>query len=214
MPPSTLAVFAGPSLPARDRIAIEGVTYLPPASRHDVGAASEEYEAILLIDGVFHHDLAVSTKEVYAASRRVPIAGAASIGALRAVECHPYGVRPLGAIARWYLREAIDGDDEVAVLVDPRDHRALSVPLVNVRYLCRLAARRGLLSAGDAAAVVAKARAIYYMERAWDDVLPLFPARSRADVSRLVPNADLKRYDAIFALRSMLRGMRAGGKPR
>ena len=137
-----LAIFAGPSLPPDDRPEIDGVDYLPPASRGDVERAAREYDAVLLIDGVFHHDLAPSPKECYAALAQARMFGAASMGALRAAECAPYGFTPLGAIAGWYARDVIDGDDEVAVLTHPEKHEALSVPLVNVRYVARLAHRR------------------------------------------------------------------------
>src|SRR5690348_7978990 len=114
-----LCVFAGPSLPVQDRVGVDGVAYVPPASRGDLLHASESHDMILLIDGVFHHDLAPSPKETFETCRRTRLYGAASMGALRAAECAPYGAVPLGAIATWYAREIIDGDDEVAVLVDP-----------------------------------------------------------------------------------------------
>jgi TfuA protein len=204
-----LAVFAGPSLPPGDRIARPGVTYLPSASRHDVRDASREFGAILLIDGVFHHDLAVSTKEVYRAGQSIPVFGAASVGALRAVENYRYGVRPLGAIARWYLHEIIDGDDEVAVSMDRERHRALSVPMVNVRYLCRLCVRRGLLGPADAADVIRRSRSVFYAERSWEDVLSFVPAHRRERIAAIASReADLKRLDAVFALRSVFRTLK------
>ena len=202
----TLCVFAGPSLPPEDRIVRDGVTYAPPASRGDVLRASETYEAILLIDGAFHHDLAASPKEMYEACRRVRTFGAASMGALRAAECAPYGAVPLGVIAGWYLHEILDGDDEVAVLVDTRTHRALTVPNVNVRYLARLAVRRGILGARQGEELVAKSREIFYAERTWDDVVASAPKRARPALMQIAQSeGDLKRLDARFALRSVLR---------
>lgn len=201
-----LAVFAGPSLPAGDRIAAPQVTYLPSASRHDVRDAARRYDAILLIDGVFHHDLAVSTKEVYRAAQSVALFGAASVGALRAAENYRYGVRPLGIVAQWYIREIIDGDDEVAVLMDRERHQALSVPVVNVRYLCRLCVRRGLLSPAAAADVVLRSRQVFYAERTWHEVLSFVPADRREAIATIAHReADVKRLDAIFALRSVFR---------
>src|ERR1700739_183791 len=119
----TVGVFAGPSLPVADRLPVTGLTYLPPAARGDVAAAAERFDAVLLIDGVFHQGIAPSAKETLAACRRVPVFGAASMGALRAVECRAFGAIPLGAIAGWYASGAIDGDDEVAVLMDPTTSR-------------------------------------------------------------------------------------------
>jgi hypothetical protein len=201
-----VCVFAGPSLPIEDRIAWDGVVYLPPAARGDVERASHEYDAILLIDGVFHHDLAPSPKEVFAALQRVPLFGASSMGALRAAECALYGAVPLGAIARWYLREVIDGDDEVAVLVDPRTQTALTVPSVNVRYVARLAVRRGILTQPQAQEMVTRSRDVFYMDRTWDDVVAIVPPHARDAIRNVAKReGDLKRHDARFALRRVLR---------
>lgn len=201
-----VCVFAGPSLPVEDRVAADGVTYAPPASRGDLLDASKSHEAILLIDGVFHHDLAPSPKETYETCRRTRLYGAASMGALRASECVAYGAVPLGAIATWYVREIIDGDDEVAVLVDPRTHVALTVASVNVRYAARLAVRRGFLNENEAERLVAKSRNIFYMERTWDEVVSSAPEGARSALRGIAEKeGDLKRLDARFALRSVLR---------
>lgn len=190
------------------------MTYLPPAARGDVERAAREHDAVLLIDGVFHHDLAPSPKECFEATRHAATFGASSMGALRAAECAPYGFLPLGAIARWYTHGAIDGDDEVAVLTHPQTHAALSVALVNVRYLAWVAYRRGALTAGERDGLVAAARDVFYMERTWEDVIERAPERARESLRAAVAEgADLKRLDARFALRTVLR-MRERGTPR
>jgi ribosomal protein S12 methylthiotransferase accessory factor len=201
-----LAVFAGPSLPPDDRPEVEYLDYLPPAARGDVERAAREYDVVLLIDGVFHHDLAPSPKECYAALAHARMFGASSMGALRAAECAPYGFTPLGTVANWYVHDAIDGDDEVAVLTHPTTHRALSIPLVNVRYVTRLAHRAGVLNAAQSDALVRRAREIFYMDRTWDDVLDGMAPHARDALVRIaVTHGDLKRMDARFALRSVLR---------
>jgi len=203
-----LAVFCGPSLPPGDRVKVEGVTYLPPASRGDIPRIANEYDAVLLIDGVFHHDLAPSPKECYAATKVSRMFGASSMGALRAAECWPYGFTPLGAIARWYIREVIDGDDEVAVLTHPQTHVALTVPMVNVRYVAWLACRRGTLSKAEAHAFVLAARDVFYMDRSWTDVVAAAPLHARTAIDAIaMGEGDLKRWDARFALRSVLRAL-------
>jgi len=207
----TVAVFAGPSLPLADRHAAPGLTYLPAAARGDVAEAAERFDTVLLIDGVFHQAIAPSPKEILAAARRVPVYGAASMGALRAVECRHAGAIPLGAIARWYASGAIDGDDEVAVLMDAATSRALSVPSVNVRYVARLATRRGVLAAADAAVWVERARReIFYADRSWRGAVALAPAAAR-DALLAIAHAegDLKRWDARFALRRVQRAAAA-----
>uniref|UniRef100_E6Q6B2 YcaO domain-containing protein n=1 Tax=mine drainage metagenome TaxID=410659 RepID=E6Q6B2_9ZZZZ len=204
----TLAIFCGPSLPSEARVAISGATYLPPAARGEVERAARDYDAVLLIDGLFHHDLAPSPKECFAALSHARMFGASSMGALRGVECAPYGFATFGAIARWYAAEIIDGDDEVALLTHPQTHAAMTVPLVNVRYVAWLAVRRALLSADEARAFVAESRAIYYMERSWEACIAHAPALSRTALLDIARNeGDLKRHDARFALRSVQRAL-------
>lgn len=207
----TVGIFAGPSLPLADRPAVPGLIYLPPAARGDVAAAAERFDAVLLIDGVFHQGIAPSPKEMLAACRRVPVFGAASMGALRAAECRAFGAVPLGAIAGWYASGVIDGDDEVAVLMDAVTSRALSVPSVNVRYVARLATRSGLLSAVQADAWVNRARhEIFYADRSWRGAVALAPAVARdALIAIAYAHGDLKRWDARFAVRRMHRALAA-----
>jgi YcaO-like protein with predicted kinase domain len=210
----SVAVFAGPSLPLADRPQFEGVAYLPPAARGDVERAAAEYDAVLLIDGLFHHELAPSPKECYASLAHARMFGAASMGALRAAECAPYGFTPLGAIASWYAHDLIDGDDEVAVVTRPHAQEALSVPLVNVRYVARLAHRRGFLDAAARDALIGRARAIFYMDRTWEDVAELVPSGVRDAILELAHRyGDLKRADARFALRSVLRWRERVARP-
>jgi TfuA protein len=205
--PLRVCVFAGPSLPESDRVVAPGTTYAPPAARGDVARAASEYDAVLLLDGVFHQDLAVTPKEALAACRRIALYGAASMGALRAVECRAFGAIPLGAIARWYASGTIDGDDEVAVAMHPQTGVALSVPAVNVRYVAWLAYRRGILDRSCARAWVHSARtAIYYAERSWPAAVALAPAAAREALLRVARReGDLKRWDSQFALRRVLR---------
>lgn len=165
---------------------------------------------MLIIDGVFHHDLAPTPREVYDALGRIGIFGASSMGALRAAECAPYGAVPLGAIARWYARELIDGDDEVAVLVDPESQRALTVPSVNVRYVAKLAVRRELMNRSVSDAWVRDARDIFYMDRTWEGAIALASPSVRNALHEIASaEGDLKRWDARFALRSVLRRLAA-----
>ncbi|MDP9110386.1 MAG: TfuA-like protein [Candidatus Eremiobacteraeota bacterium] len=201
-----LGVFCGPSLPQEDRLPIAGVTYISPAARGDIESAVERFEALLLIDGVFHHELAPSPKEVFAACSRAKMFGSSSMGALRAAECWPFGMIPLGIIVRWYIREIIDGDDEVALLTHPETHVALTVPMVNVRYTARLAHRRGIFSRAERADWIRAVRDIFYMDRSWEDALERAPEHARDAIRGIAKEeGDLKRWDALFALRSVKR---------
>jgi hypothetical protein len=209
MPLQRLAIFAGPSLPDTDRLPLKRAQYFPPARRGDVEAAASEFDAVLLIDGVFQNDLSTTPKEMLRACRRAKIFGAASMGALRAAECRPFGAVPLGAIANGYARGILEGDDEVAVLMHPTTFAALTVPSVNVRHVAWLARRRGILDAERAAAWHTNARvSIFYADRSWPAILDLAPRQSRDALREIARReGDLKRWDARFALRTMRRLM-------
>ena len=77
-------------------------------------------EVIGLIDGYFEWTLSVWHKEIlWALTRGVHVFGAASVGALRAVELERYGMRGVGEIFRAYRDGELEDDDEVAVVHIP-----------------------------------------------------------------------------------------------
>jgi hypothetical protein len=77
-----------------------------------------------------------------------------------------------------------------------------------VRYVAWLAVRRGILDRAAACEWIRLARTtIYYAERSWPGAVACAPAAARAallDIART--EGDLKRWDARFALRRVLRG--------
>jgi len=92
--------------------------FRPPAGQGDLLRAALEYPpAIALIDGIFKDAPTVRHREIlWALSAGIPVFGAASMGALRAAELHPFGMRGVGLIFRWYRRYALLPDDAVADL--------------------------------------------------------------------------------------------------
>lgn len=141
-------VFLGPTLEACEAARILDAVYLAPATQGSVVSAVGRFRppAILLIDGSFQGEPAVRHKEIlWALSVGVPVIGAGSMGALRAAELWPYGVRGIGLIFRWYRRCRFAPDDAVAVLQGPPElgSRALTRALVDLRLTFRLAERSG-----------------------------------------------------------------------
>ena len=93
-------IFLGPSLPVADARAVLDADYRPPVQRGDVLTAAEARPPLIgVIDGVFLATLPPSPMEVLRALRTgVPILGAASLGALRAVELELFGMIGVGRI--------------------------------------------------------------------------------------------------------------------
>jgi hypothetical protein len=117
-------VFAGPTISRADAVAELDCTYLAPARQGDVFRAVRDFRplAIGLIDGVFLDLPAVWHRELlWALAQGVHVFGAASMGALRAAELRPFGMRGVGRIYSAYetglwpgFDEPFEDDDEVA----------------------------------------------------------------------------------------------------
>ncbi len=166
-PESRVFVFLGPSLHPREAAALLNATYLPPIRRGDLKTLPPaETRAVAIVDGEFYQSLAVAPKEVLALIETgVPVYGASSMGALRAVELHPYGMIGVGSVFRLFRAGVLDADDEVALAYCPETYRALSEPLVNTRYGLRAAVREHILSAAEAKAIVAELKDVYFPDR-------------------------------------------------
>ena len=174
-PIAPAALFIGPSVPTnlvRDLFPGE---ILPPIRRGDLDellARKAPPELVGIVDGQFLQALAVSPKEVLRAlDRSVRVYGSSSIGALRAVECGPFGMTGVGEIYRMYADGELDADDEVAIFVDPETQRPLSEPMVNIRVALRVAVAQGLITAATGELATALAKALYFPERSYQDLL-------------------------------------------
>ena len=154
--------FIGPSLaPASVARVFSGEVH-GPIKRGDLGVAIEAgYRRIAILDGVFAQSLSVSVEEIRdALSARATVVGAASMGALRAADAGVLGMIGRGWIFERYRDGRLCSEAEVALLFDPDSQRALTVPLVNVRWALELGVRRGRLNAASSAAVLEHARSM------------------------------------------------------
>lgn len=202
----SLVVFAGPSLPETDRLAVGAADWRPPAEAGDLLKLDlRPGLTICLIDGYFDHRPAVRHKEILLAlSQGARLIGASSIGALRAAEMASFGMIGVGTIFRAYASGRIVGDDEVALVHGPAEWawRPLSVPLVEVRATLCLAVRSRWLTANEARRVLEQARAIHYSDRAWTSLPIDLPKEHRVILER--EHVALKRNDAKAALAEAL----------
>jgi hypothetical protein len=171
-----VVVFSGPSLAPADAQAVLDAVYLPPAAQGDLYRAVQRYrpQAVGLIDGLFEQVAAVWHKEIlWAMDRGVHVFGAASMGALRAAELAAFGMEGVGAIFAAYHSGELEDDDEVAVIHAPAEHgyRALSMALVDLRPTLSAAATAGVIAPETGARLIALAKARYYPERSYAQLL-------------------------------------------
>ena len=203
-------VFVGPSLPVSTAQALlPDATYLPPIRRGDLVAALKERPAIIgIIDGQFLHSLAVSPLEIFAALHGgTTVLGAASMGALRAVEMSRFGMIGVGTIFRWFRDRRLVAEDELAVAYDPDTGSALSDALVNMRYAFSRAVAENVMHRDTRRALIRIARGLYFPDRTYHSTIRLAEKTvPRVELNRLrlwlrERSPDLKAEDALRLLR-------------
>ncbi|MFE3289016.1 TfuA-like protein, partial [Streptomyces sp. NPDC059233] len=140
----------------------------------------------------------------------VDVVGAASMGALRAAELAPCGMRGLGTVYGMYASGEIDGDDEVGVLHGPAEmgYPAQTVALVNLRHGCKEGAEQDLVPAEAGRRIVAAAAAMPFTHRGWKDIeraLDEPDHEALRTLEEMIGSGvwDLKRLDATAALRAV-----------
>lgn len=181
--------------------------YRPPIRRGDLDAVASG-TLVGIIDGVFADVLAISPGEIRAAlSRGVVVLGAASMGALRATEIP--AVVGIGRIHEMYRDGVIERDDEVAVLFEEETYRALTVPLVNVRYAVGRLVRTGTLAPRAGDDIVAAAQMLHFTDRTYEAIFDAPSLAAKADAGEtiaLLRRFDLKREDAQLLLEYVAAG--------
>ncbi len=202
-------IFLGPSLSHDDAKSILCAHYAPPIKRGDLENAMRQGARLIgIIDGSFYRTFSVSPFEIVSALRKgVKVFGASSMGALKAVECEPFGMVGVGKIFEWYRSGKLEAEDEVAIVFDPDSLKALSVPLVNMRYAFFQAKEEGLITQKEKNLLLRIAKKIYFPERNYQRLFADaksggFPAGKLKKLEAFVnrDSCDLKALDAIACL--------------
>lgn len=189
-------IFIGPSLDKHQASQIFDAEFRPPIRRGDLPKAIREgYRTIGIVDGVFHQAYSVSLQEIREACEwGVKLYGSSSMGALRAAEAYPLGMKGVGQIYGWYRSGEIEADDEVALCFDENSGRALTVPLVNIRATLQKALRNRQIDEVLAHSVLTYAQNIPYGERTSSRILEQLRDHGVKEV------VDQKALDAISLL--------------
>lgn len=199
-------VFLGPSAPESDvRALLPEAEIRPPVRRGDLYQARLlRYSVFIVIDGVFAQQESIPPREVVDVLRDgAEVVGAASMGALRATDCHPAGALGIGTVYRLFRFGAINSEDEVAVVFDPDNpFPAMTESLVGMRVSLRRAARAGVIKPHQARTLIAVAGALPYGERTWENVAEKAgPVITEAVIDELRSGIDIKRRDARTTFR-------------
>ncbi|MFD5143583.1 TfuA-like protein [Streptomyces sp. NPDC058401] len=210
---SRVVVYAGPTLSAADVHAVlPQAEVRPPAGRGDLLADQwHPGDVVVVVDGYFRERRSVGHKEILQVlTEGAEVIGAASMGALRAAELAPCGMRGLGTVFTMYASGEIDGDDEVGVLHGPAEmgYPAQTVALVNLRYGCKEGAETELIAPDAGRRIVAAAAALPFTHRGWKDIERALDEEDHEALGTLEEMIhsgvwDLKRLDAMAALRTI-----------
>lgn len=223
--PWKVHVFVGPTLPPSDRLQPDCFQFHGPVAQGDVyHLVSDQPDAIAIIDGYFERVPAVWHKEIlWALSQGVRVFGAASMGALRAAELHPFGMVGVGRIFENYREGKLTSDDEVALVHgdESEGFRPGSEAMVNVRATLAALSTAGILSQTTARILADQMKSLYYPERNYADLVGWARGKIPEDervalrdaVLRPEGRLDQKREDALLLLQE-LRKMAEDPPPR
>lgn len=214
-------LFAGPSLsrtefvPVRtneDRLLPDrSLTCRGPAKCGDITRAVDEgYSMIGLVDGRFEDVAAVWHKEIlYALSQGVTVLGAASMGALRAAECHPFGMIGIGEVFARYAFGGLEDDAAVAQVHAPAEfgYTAFTEAMVTVDATLDAALHVSAITPGEHVLIRDRANAVFFKDRSWARIFEALAPDIVDAAGQLKPFIrNVKRQDAEALLNVLLEG--------
>lgn len=171
-------VFVGPSLGndiGRQRQIHSDVEFRAPAACGDILRAAEDgASAIGLVDGYFGDLPSVWHKEIlYALENGIAIGGGASMGALRAAECSPFGMVGIGGIYEDYASGALMDDEAVALVHGPAEMNwtPLSIPWVDFEPTMEKMHSEGHMTAREWQRMLMTGRVLHFSERTYPRVI-------------------------------------------
>ncbi|MEM9473302.1 MAG: TfuA-like protein [Pseudomonadota bacterium] len=196
-------LFTGPTLAsqlANIKERCPDIVVRGPAAWGDVAQAVREGATrIGIVDGYFEQTRSVWHKEIiFALSSGAKVAGAASLGALRAAECQPFGMVPIGSIAHDYISGALFDDSDVALVHGPAElnYLALSEPRVNVIATLNAMMKDNLISETEWKNAKAVADRMFYAELSLRSVFANMQIMNANRIERMIKLAKARYVDA------------------
>lgn len=180
-------------------------------------AAVDGARVIALVDGLFDHTPSTWHKEIlWALSSGAVVAGAASMGALRACECEPFGMIGIGRIFEDYRSGLRTADSDVALLHAPGQlgYRPLTVPLVDAEATVEFLRSAALITGFEAETILRQASLLHFRRRDWSSMLAALPtsATRRAELIDLVDRHRISQKSADA--RMLLEAIASGSLPK
>ena len=169
-------IFLGPSLSHEKARKIFQADFRGPAKKGDLLRVSGDIDdstIVCLVDALFLQDYPPSPIEVYQLmlNKNIKLYGAASLGALRAVELEKFGMIGMGKIFELYKKGKLTADDEVAVTFVEGEHQLQSEAMIDIRFNLFLAHRTGIINEITKKTIAKVAKNIYFPYRNYTDIL-------------------------------------------
>ncbi|NEJ72678.1 toxin [Rhizobium phaseoli] len=204
-------LFVGPSLGSdltAARAMSPRIDFRPPAACGDIlKAVHDGATAIGLVDGYFGDLPSVWHKEIlFALEHDVAVAGGASMGALRAAECAPFGMVGLGSVFEDYESGRLLDDEAVALVHAPQalGWLPLSVPWVDFEPTIDALLAGGEISSGERKKLLLAGRFLHFSERTYTKVVDEChfrkPRRDQILAAIRGSRVERKRHDARLVL--------------
>lgn len=211
-PAHHIVLFAGHSLSAltaeqQDR----GWQLRPPVRRGDavqILREDQRPDVVAVLDGSFHQTLSIGHRELLALiDAGIMVFGAASMGALRAVELSRFGMVGVGRIFDHYLAHPETPDSEVAaIMAEPLNYRQISLPLMCLRFALEALCADELLTDGERCEILAREKSVFFADRTYASVSQNLEAsvrdpERRSRISKFLlgddPRLDQKKLDGL-----------------
>ena len=217
-------IFVGPSLPPALRPVDPRLKWRDPVRQGELYRTALARPAIIgVIDGYFEITPTVWHKEIlWAMAQGIHVYGGASIGALRAAELHPFGMKGIGRIFTSYRDGVLADDDEVAVLHAPEQlgYVAVTEAMVNIRATLDRAVAEGILDSWLVPRLAEIGKALFYKERDWETILHVaarsgLPAMPLDKMAQWVGSGrvEQKRLDSLEMIKAIRAHLSRGVEP-
>ncbi|GAA4011051.1 TfuA domain-containing protein [Allokutzneria multivorans] len=194
----TTYAFVGPTAFGLPSVFPAEVEVRPPVRRGDVEAlvAAEEPGTLIIVDGTFHSYPAVGHVELRTALESGwRVWGLSSMGAIRAAEMEPLGMRGYGAVYQRFVSDPSFSDDEVALLHSAEPpYQPMSEPMVHIRTFLDSLVAEGKLSESDARDVTVSLKNRWYGYRTHRALAELLPVDDALQAEHRLKTTDLLRF--------------------
>jgi TfuA protein len=169
-------IFLGPSLSHEKARKIFQADFRGPAKKGDllrVSSIIDDTTIVGLVDALFLQDYPPSPIEVYQLmlNKNIQLFGAASLGALRAVELEKFGMIGIGKIFELYKKGKLTADDEVAVTFIEGEHQLQSEAMIDIRFNLFLAYKSGIINVITKKTLAKIAKSIYFPYRNYTNII-------------------------------------------